>query len=163
MIQGVLVLNADYNPINVTSLQRGFNLVYKGKAEIVKSADIPIVSSFGKFVRPLIIRLLNYVLIKTKKIRVNRHRIMRRDNYSCAYCGSKKSLTIDHIIPKSKGGDNTWKNLVACCLPCNFKKGDKSLEEIGMKLIKKPTEPNIFSDAVGQGLQKIWIEYQSSF
>ena len=59
MIQGVLVLNADYNPINVTSLQRGFNLVYKGKAEIVKSADIPIVSSFGKFVRPLIIRILN--------------------------------------------------------------------------------------------------------
>jgi len=163
MIQGVLVLNADYNPINVTSLQRGFNLVYKGKAEIVKSSDIPIVSSFGEFVRPLIIRLLNYVLIKTKKIRVNRHRIMRRDNYSCAYCGSKKSLTIDHIIPKSKGGDNTWKNLVTCCLPCNFKKGDKSLEEIGMKLIKKPTEPNIFSDAVGQGLQKIWIEYQSSF
>ena len=68
MIRGVLVLNADYNPINVTSLQRGFNLVYKGKAEIVKSSDIPIVSSFGEFVRPLIIRLLNYVLIKTKKI-----------------------------------------------------------------------------------------------
>jgi len=163
MIQGVLVLNADYNPINVTSLQRGFNLVYKGKAEIVKSADSPIVSSFGKFVRPLIIRLLNYVSVKSRKIRVNRHRIMRRDGYTCVYCGSKKNLTIDHIIPKSKGGDNTWRNLVTCCSPCNLKKGDKSLEEIGMRLIKKPTEPNIFSDAVGQGLQKVWQDYQNSF
>lgn len=163
MIQGVLVLNADYQPINVTSLQRGFNLVYKGKAEIVKSSDIPIVSSVGKFVRPLIIRLLNYVSIKSRRVRVNRNRIMRRDGHSCVYCGSKKNLTIDHIIPKSKGGDNTWRNLVTCCLPCNLKKGDKSLEEVGMRLINKPTEPNIFSDAVGQGLQKIWQDYQRSF
>ncbi len=88
---------------------------------------------------------------------------MRRDGHACVYCGSKKNLTIDHIIPKSKGGDNTWKNLVTCCSPCNLKKGDKSLEEIGMKLIKKPTEPNIFSDAVGQGLQKIWQDYQNNF
>ena len=163
MAHGVLVLNSDFSPINVTSLHRGFTLVYKGKAEVLKSSDEPIVCGVKKYLKPLIIRLLNYVSFQKRRIRVNRHRIMRRDGYSCVYCGSKKNLTIDHVIPKSKGGDNTWKNLVTCCSPCNLKKGDKSLEEVGMKLIKKPTEPNIFSDAVGQGLQKIWQEYQSSF
>ena len=163
MVQGVLVLNADYNPINVTSLQRGFNLVYKGKAEIVKSADNPIVSSIGKFIRPLIIRLLNYVSVKSRKIRVNRHRIMRRDGYTCVYCGSKKNLTIDHIIPKSKGGDNSWKNLVTCCSPCNRIKGDKTPEQAGMKMIRRPYEPTLFSDVINPSISDIWTGFQKSF
>ena len=107
MTQGVLVLNSDFSPINVTTLHRGFTLVYKGKAEILKSSDEPIVCGIKQYIRPLIIRLLSYVSFKKRKIRVNRHRIMRRDGYSCVYCGSKKDLTIDHVIPKSKGGDNT--------------------------------------------------------
>ena len=163
MTQGVLVLNSDFSPINVTSLHRGFSLVYKGKAEILKSSDEPIVCGIKQYVRPLIIRLLNYVNFQRRRIRVNRHRIMRRDGYTCVYCGNKKELTIDHVIPKSKGGDNSWKNLVTCCSPCNLRKGDKSLVEVNMKMIKKPTEPNIFSDSVGQYLQKVWNEYQSSF
>lgn len=163
MTHGVLVLNSDYSPINVTSLNRGFALVYKGKAEILKSSDNPIVCGVKEYVRPVIIRLLKYISFQRRRIRVNRHRIMKRDNYSCIYCGSKKDLTIDHVIPKSKGGQNTWSNLVACCSPCNLRKGDKSLVEVNMKMIKKPTEPNIFSDSVGQYLQKVWNEYQSSF
>ena len=163
MTQGVLVLNSDFSPINVTSLHRGFSLVYKGKAGILKSSDEPIVCGIKQYVRPLIIRLLNYVNFQRRRIRVNRHRIMRRDGYSCVYCGNKKELTIDHVIPKSKGGDNSWNNLVTCCSPCNLKKGDKLLHETNMRMIKKPTEPNIFSDSVGQYLQKVWNEYQSSF
>jgi 5-methylcytosine-specific restriction endonuclease McrA len=88
---------------------------------------------------------------------------MKRDNYSCVYCGSKKDLTIDHVIPKSKGGQNTWNNLVTCCSPCNLKKGDKSLNDINMRMIKKPTEPTIFSDSMGQYLQKVWTDYQKEF
>lgn len=162
-MNSVLVLNSDYSPLNVTSLQRGFTLVYKGKAEVLKSSEEPIVCGIKKFTRPLIIRLLTYVSFKRRRVRVNRHRILKRDNYSCVYCGSKKQLTIDHIIPKSKGGGNTWDNLVTCCISCNSKKGDKMLHETNMKLMKKPTEPTIFSDSVGQSLQKLWIEFQNSF
>lgn len=162
-MSGVLVLNSDYSPLNVTSLNRGFTLVYKGKAEVLKSADEPIVCGVKSFVRPLIIRLLNYVSFKRLRVRVNRQRILKRDNHSCVYCGSKRDLTIDHLIPKSKGGKNTWDNLVTCCISCNSKKGDKMLYETNMKLIKKPTEPTIFSDSVGQSLQKLWIEFQNSF
>lgn len=162
-MNSVLVLNSDYIPLNVTSLQRGFTLVYKGKAEILKSSEEPIVCGVKKFTRPLIIRLLTYVSFKRRRVRVNRHRILKRDNHSCVYCESKKQLTIDHIIPKSKGGGNTWDNLVTCCISCNSKKGDKMLHETNMKLMKKPTEPTIFSDSVGQSLQKLWIEFQNSF
>lgn len=162
-MSGVLVLNSDYSPLNVTSLNRGFTLVYKGKAEVLKSADEPIVCGVKSFVRPLIIRLLNYVSFKRLRVRVNRQRILKRDNHSCVYCGNKRDLTIDHLIPKSKGGKNTWDNLVTCCTSCNSKKGDKMLYETNMKLIKKPTEPTIFSDSVGQSLQKLWIEFQNSF
>jgi hypothetical protein len=162
-MNGVLVLNSDYSPLNVTSFNRGFNLVYKGKAEVVKSSDEPVVCGIVKLVRPVIIRLLSYVSITRRRIRVNRNRIMRRDNNACVYCGSKKDLTIDHIVPKSKGGGNTWDNLVTCCITCNSKKGDKLLGETNMRLMKKPTEPTIFSDSVGQSLQKIWTEYQKSF
>ena len=162
-MSGVLVLNSDYSPLNVTSLNRGFTLVYKGKAEVLKSSDEPIVCGVRSYVRPLIIRLLNYVSFKRLRVRVNRQRILKRDNHSCVYCGSKRELTIDHLIPKSKGGKNTWDNLVTCCISCNSKKGDKMLYETNMKLIKKPTEPTIFSDSVGQSLQKLWIEFQNSF
>lgn len=162
-MNSVLVLNSDYSPLNVTSLQRGFTLVYKGKAEVLKSSEEPIVCGVKKFTRPLIIRLLTYVSFKRRRVRVNRHRILKRDNHSCVYCGSKKQLTIDHLIPKSKGGGNTWDNLVTCCISCNSKKGDKMLHETNMKLMKKPTEPTIFSDSVGQSLQKLWIEFQNSF
>lgn len=162
-MNNVLVLNSDYSPLNVTSLQRGFTLVYKGKAEVLKSSDEPIVCGVKNFMRPLIIRLLTYVSFKRRRIRVNRHRILKRDNHSCVYCGSKKQLTIDHLIPKSKGGGNTWDNLVTCCMSCNSKKGDKLLSETNMRLMKKPTEPTIFSDSVGQSLQKLWIEFQNSF
>ena len=163
MTQAVLVLNADFNPINITSLNRGFALVYKGKAEILKSSEEPIQCGVKKYLRPLIIRLLNYVNFQKRRIRVNRHRIMRRDGYSCVYCGSKKDLTIDHVIPKSKGGDNTWKNLVTCCSPCNLKKGDKLLHESGLVMKNPPSEPSIFYDSSSEKLKKIYEEFLQSF
>lgn len=159
----VLVLNADYSPLNVTTLHRGFNLVFTGKAEIVKSSDNLIVTDKKSYERPVIIRLLNYVRYVYRRLRVNRHKIYKRDGHKCVYCGNSKQLTIDHLIPKSKGGKNTWENLVTCCFRCNVKKGDKTIEQAGLKLLKKPYEPDIFIEAMNTTLEKVWIEYKNSF
>jgi CRISPR/Cas system Type II protein with McrA/HNH and RuvC-like nuclease domain len=159
----VLVLNADYTPLNVTSLNRGFKLVYKGKAEVVKKDDKPLITTIGDFIRPIIIRLFNYVRHQVKPLKLNRKRIYRRDNFECVYCGSKKNLTIDHVIPRSKGGKNTWDNLVTCCSGCNLRKGDKSVEESGFKMKRKPFVPSIFSFVVNDEVEDIWENFKLSF
>jgi hypothetical protein len=162
-MEKVLVLNADYTPINVTTVFRGFILVTKGKAEILKSADTPISAGSQSFVRPLIIRLLFYVRHRVHKLKINRHRLFKRDNHECVYCGSKKYLTIDHIQPKSKGGQNTWTNLVTCCSSCNRKKGDRTPEEANMKLRFKPYEPSIFSEIINSNVETIWNDFKKTF
>jgi hypothetical protein len=159
----VLVLNSDYTPINVTTLIRGFILVDKGKAEILKSGDDPIVSGSNIFIRPLIIRLLNYVRFRVKPLKINRQRIFKRDGHTCAYCGTHKNLTIDHIVPKSRGGGNTWMNLITCCRNCNRIKDNKTPEEAGMKLLKKPFEPSIFSDVINPSITQIWNDFKKTF
>ena len=159
----VLVLNADYSPINVTSVYRGFTLVHKGKAEVLKSSDNPIVAGIQEFVRPLVIRLLNYVKWRVRKLKVTRQRLFKRDNYECAYCGTKKNLTIDHILPKSRGGQNNWTNLVTCCSSCNLRKGSKTPEEFGVKLRYKIYEPTIFSNAIHADVENIWTDFKNSF
>ena len=115
----VLVLNADYTPINVTTVYKGFKLVDKGKAEILKASDNPILAGVRSYTRPLIIRLFNYIKFRVHKLKINRNRLFKRDGFQCVYCGNKKNLTIDHILPKSRGGKNTWMNLVTCCSSCN--------------------------------------------
>lgn len=159
----VLVLNSDYTPINVTTVVRGFLLVNKGKAEILKSYDNPIIAGYQTYVRPLIIRLLNYVKYRISNLRINRSRLFKRDNHECVYCGSRKNLTIDHVLPKSRGGGNLWTNLVTCCSPCNRKKGDKTPEEANMKLSFKPYEPNLFSDVINPSISNIWNDFQTKF
>lgn len=125
----ILVLNSSYEPIHFTSWKRAIILLFKEKAIAVSKR---------------VIRLVNYVKIPFSKIKNNiptRNLIYKRDDYECQYCGTKKNLTIDHIIPRSKGGLDTWENLVACCNSCNVKKGNKSLKESGMQLRKKPQAP----------------------
>ena len=162
-MEKVLVLNADFTPINVTTVFRGFNLVSKGKAEVLKSSDKPIQSGTKTFIRPLIIRLLNYVKYRVSKLKINRHRLYKRDGYECAYCGSKKNLTIDHILPKSRGGQNSWMNLITCCSNCNRYKGDRTPDEANMKLRYSPFEPSIFSEVINPSIENIWIDFKKSF
>lgn len=162
-MSNVLVLNADYSPLNITSLQRGFVLVDKGKAEILKKGEEDIITSIGNFVRPVIIRLLNYIRFRPKNLKVNRKRIFKRDKNMCQYCGSKKHLTIDHVMPRSRGGDNTWNNLVTCCSNCNLRKGDKTPSEAGMKLLNKPYEPSVFSSVLYDEAEEIWNEFRQTF
>ncbi len=157
----VLVLNSDYTPINVTTVIRGYVLVLKGKAEILKSADKPIKSGKTNVPKPLVIRLLSYVRFRMKVLKINRHRIFRRDNHECVYCGSKKQLTLDHVIPKSRGGGNEWTNLVTCCFKCNLKKGNKTPEEAKMTMKVKPYVPSLLNE--NGLLNKVWNDYQQSF
>jgi len=161
-MSSVLVLNYDYTPLNVTTIKRGFVLVDKGKAEVVKSDDeSPIISGYKKYVRPLIIRLLKYIKYQTRTLRANRNRIYKRDNYQCVYCGSNKSLTLDHVIPKSRGGKNEWTNLVTSCFKCNLKKANRTPEEAKMQMRHKPFAPTLLNESIT--VSKIWNDYQKSF
>lgn len=160
-METVLVLNYDYTPLNVTSLRRGFVLVDKGKAEILREYENPIVTTVGNFVRPLIIRLLRYINYHKKKdLKMSRLKIYQRDGYKCIYCGTHKKLTIDHVMPKSRGGLNTWENMVTCCFDCNSKKGNKTPQEAGMKMSVKPYKPSVFSELVVGKASKIWEEFK---
>jgi 5-methylcytosine-specific restriction endonuclease McrA len=160
-METILVLNSDYTPLNITTFKRAIVLVVKGKAEIVKD-DVGVVRTENiTYTKPLIIRLFKYITHKMKKIRVNRQRLYKRDNNECAYCGSKKELTIDHILPKSRGGKNSWSNLITCCLSCNLKKGDKTPEEAKMPLLFTPKIPSFLSN--DSSIKKIWEDFKSSF
>lgn len=160
-METILVLNADYTPLNLTTAKRALLLILKGKAEIIKN-DVDIFRSEKLiYQKPLIIRLLNYIKNKIKSFKVNRNRIYRRDCYECAYCGSKKSLTIDHIIPKSRHGKNTWDNLITCCLPCNLKKGDCTPEEAGMPLRYNPVTPNTY--LTNMYSSSVWLAFKATF
>jgi CRISPR/Cas system Type II protein with McrA/HNH and RuvC-like nuclease domain len=158
----VLVLNADFTPLNVTSMVRGYVLVQKGKAEVLKTNEKPIFTGMSEVVRPLIIRLLNFVRFRLRPVKIKRERIYKRDGWKCVYCESKRNLTIDHVLPKCRGGKNTWSNLVTCCNSCNSKKNNKTPEEANMKLLVIPIEPSIFSDIINPFSEKIWIEFKNS-
>ena len=157
----VLVLNYDYTPLNVTTIRRGFVLVDKGKAEVVKSDESPIMTSYKIYIRPVIIRLLKYIKYQTRGLRANRTRIYKRDSHECVYCGSKKDLTLDHVLPKSRGGGNEWTNLVTSCFKCKLKKGNKTPDEAKMMMKHRPFAPTLINENVG--MQKIWNDYQKSF
>jgi 5-methylcytosine-specific restriction endonuclease McrA len=140
----ILVLNADYTPMSVTTLGRGFKLVFKGKAEVVVSdRDNPFIYSPSKaFNRPSVIRLKKYIVFPYRKVPMTRQNIYKRDGFKCGYCSNGKNLTLDHIFPRSRGGQNSWKNLVTCCFDCNSRKGDKTPEEAEMILNVKPFAPS---------------------
>jgi CRISPR/Cas system Type II protein with McrA/HNH and RuvC-like nuclease domain len=158
----VLVLNSDFSPHNVTTLRRGFILVEKGKAEVLQKGE-DIITSVGNFVRPLVIRLLNYVRYRPKGIGITRKRIFKRDNYECCYCGSKRNLTIDHVIPKSRGGSNYWDNLVTSCGRCNSNKDNMTPEEAGLKMRYKPTVPSLFSRIVDESVEDTWDNFKKVY
>ena len=157
----VLVLNISYVPINVINLAKGFNLVFKGKAEILEYDKFnPIITENNNYHRPTVIRLLKYVPMPFRKVNISRDNIIKRDDFRCIYCDSKSNLTIDHLIPKSKGGQNTWENLVTCCHKCNVKKGNKTLNESNMKIKYKPFKPT-YSLLVKKSklIDESWINY----
>ena len=140
----MLVLNQSYEPISVCSVQKAVVLLCLSKAEMVEENQrrtIRTVSANWPF--PSIIRLGKYHRAPHKNILLSRKNILRRDGHRCQYCGSSSSqMTVDHILPRSKGGINSWENLIAACLPCNNKKGNRPLDKSGMTLLSKPRRPS---------------------
>lgn len=147
-----IVLNADYSFLNTISTKKAICLIVKGKAEVVKSLKDKLLYNFEKtvyFEYPLIIKLVKLVRLMFKKdVPLSKRNIFVRDDYTCQYCGREfkfgsKSVTIDHIKPRSKGGVTSWNNCVTSCKECNTKKGNKKLSEVNLTLLKKPTKPTI--------------------
>lgn len=140
MLSNVLVLNASYEPLNITSWRRAIILLLKGKAEQVEHNGKMVATDFPL---PSVIRLRTYVKIPYKEINPSRWNVMHRDNYTCQYCGSRsRELTIDHVMPRSRGGGDTWENVVAACVTCNVKKGDRTPREASMHLACQPRRPS---------------------
>lgn len=142
MAQQVLVLNATYEPINVCSLQRAIVLVLKNKAEVVERSVRHLRTATASFVHPLVIRLVYYVRVpRFQARRISRRAVFARDGHVCQYCGSASRLTVDHVVPKSRGGGSGWENVVTACAPCNTRKGDRLPDEIDMHPLTTPRAP----------------------
>lgn len=144
----VLVLNSSYEPLNITSWKRAIVLLLKEKAQLLSDR---------------VIRLLNYVRVPISKImshKPSRSMIYKRDNFTCQYCGATSRLTIDHVVPKCRGGEDTWENLVVACSTCNTKKGNTLLEQTGMKLSRTPRAPyNRIQLSLNKSNIPEWQEY----
>jgi len=140
----VLVLNRSYEPLSVCNVKKAIVLTLLEKAEIVASSNgKKIHSALINYPWPSVIRLNKYVTVPYKKVILSRKNILRRDSFKCVYCGrSDLPLTIDHVLPRAKGGEDIWENLVTACVVCNNSKGDRTLEEADMKLKFKPYRPH---------------------
>ncbi len=140
-----MVLNASYEPLKIVSWQKAIILWFQGKVEILEHHNAFANSVTQKFQLPSIIRLKSYVRIRNQNVvRFCRENIYKRDRYTCQYCDSifgSKELTLDHVLPVSKGGQKSWTNIVTACRDCNQKKGNKTPREAEMPLIAKPAEP----------------------
>lgn len=142
MDANVLVLNQDYQPLSVCSVQRSVKLLFMDKAEMLHDyPDRKINTVTKEFSYPSVIRLRRYINIPYTRIVLSRRNIMKRDGNRCQYCGAHKNLTIDHVLPRSRGGKDTWENLVTACDSCNVEKGNRTPKEAGMPLNRKPFRP----------------------
>src|SRR6476646_12079122 len=140
----VLVLNATYEPINVCTVRRAVVLLLKEKAELLERATWELHSERATMARPMVIRLVHYVNVPrdTHQRKITRRAVFARDGWACQYCGSRTTLTVDHVSPRSKGGPSTWENIVASCAPCNRRKGDNLPERANMHPRRQPTAPS---------------------
>jgi len=142
MQEPVLVLNANFEPINVCSTRRAVGLILTDKAAMVVNGRGHIHTINQLLPRPSVIRLENMIHRPHPRVKLTRREVFRRDNYTCQYCGRRDTtLTVDHILPKHLGGKHVWTNVVAACPGCNHRKGGRRLEEVQMSLLHIPKEP----------------------
>lgn len=159
------MLNATFEPLNVVSLRRAVVLLLKEKAEVIEAARAKIRSERLALETPLVIRLVYYVRVPHRLLMpLARRTVLARDQYRCQYCGSeppKGQLTLDHVLPRSRGGEHTWENVVAACIPCNQRKGDRTLQEAGMTLLSEPSRPRYAAVVLLGKMQgnEVWRKY----
>lgn len=162
MDSNVLVLNQDYQPLSICSVQRSVKLLFLEKAELLHDDPTRKIRTVDEaYIYPSVIRLRNYINLPYNRIVLSRRNVMKRDRHSCQYCGIKHDLTLDHIMPRSRGGRDSWENLVTACNRCNVRKGNRTPEEAKMPLTRKPFRPihiTFFRDILG-GVQENWKPY----
>ncbi len=142
MNNAVLVLNNNYTPLSICSVRRAICLMVTNKVEVLINYQKRIHSPSISFPIPSVIKLKSYVHYTRMSVALTRKNILTRDHYACQYCGrTQPPLTVDHILPRERGGGDNWENLVTACGPCNSRKGNRTPEEAGMRLLKPPIRP----------------------
>ena len=163
----VLVLNASYEPLNVTSVRRAHVLVFKGKAEVIEELELPLTSATDTYPWPHVIRLVQYVHVpRTVQRKISRRALFARDGWKCVYCGTVSGrLTLDHVVPRSRGGESIWENVVTSCAACNHKKGNRLLEEtqMTMSVRPRPPAPVLFIQIASPRIPAGWQPYLAGF
>jgi len=138
----VLVLNQNYEPLNVCQARRAFRLVYQGKAELLENGRGELHSASTVYPLPSVIRLVQHIRRPLPQRRLTRVEVFNRDHYMCQYCGKEsRNLTLDHVMPRYRGGKHTWTNVVSACIPCNRHKAGRTPAEANMQLLKQPIAP----------------------
>ena len=162
MDSDVLVLNQDYQPLSICSVQRSVKLLFLEKAELLHDDPDKVIRTVDdEYSYPSVIRLRRYINLPYAKIVLSRRNIMKRDRHTCQYCGTKSDLTLDHVLPRSRGGEDSWENLVTACNQCNVKKGNRTPDEASMPLDVDPYRPvhiTFFQNLLG-GVQDHWKPY----
>lgn len=161
----VLLLNSNYEPLNVCDVRRAFRLVFGEKAEVIQYDHHDVVTPREVFRAPSIIRLQYMIKRPRPRVRLSRREVFARDHHSCQYCGkTTHDLTLDHVVPRHRGGPHTWDNLVAACKACNHRKGGKLLDEARMHLNRAPFEPRCdvytqFTPYLADPRNEAWRDY----
>ncbi len=166
-MQQVLVLNASYEPLNVCSVRRAHVLVWKGKAEVLEKLEQPLRSASSTYPWPHVIRLVVYVRVpRGVQRKISRRALFARDGWRCVYCGTASGrLTLDHVVPRSRGGDSVWENVVTSCAPCNLRKGNRLPHEVQMELSAQPRPPApvLFVRLAAATIPSTWQPYLAGF
>ena len=158
----VLVLNATFEPLNTVSVPRAVALLLADKAEIIEAAEARLRSQHVTLPLPVVIRLVAYVRIpRMMPLAVTRRGVLNRDNHTCQYCGRSlhsADLTLDHVLPRCRGGKTTWENVVAACKPCNHRKNNHTPSEAHMRLLRAPFRPRYLALVV-LDVPSVWHKY----
>ncbi|MEO0069525.1 MAG: HNH endonuclease [candidate division WOR-3 bacterium] len=158
----VLLLNQNYEPLSVCRIRRALILMLSHKAEPVETSEFAVHSVNFTIPVPSVLRLNYYVQIRRREVPLTKRNILRRDNYTCQYCGVRKPvMTTDHVIPKALGGTDSWENMVCACSECNARKENRTPAQANMKLRRKPKTPHYITFAVNalEEIPEAWRQY----
>lgn len=171
MTSSVLLLNASYEPLDIIPIKRAVSLMLRGRVEAACSESIEMHSASSTWRIPTIVRLRYYVNVPRRGVSWSREAVLRRDRYVCAYCGAqlgdrrrgrtlnKYDFTVDHILPISRGGKNTWGNTICACAPCNQRKANRLPHEASMKLLWEPKTPRARYIVASGEIPATWKTY----
>jgi 5-methylcytosine-specific restriction endonuclease McrA len=161
----VLVLNQNYEPLNVCNLPRAFRLVFGEKAEVIEYDHQVIRTPRTEYRAPSVIRLQYLIRRPRPRVKLSRREVFTRDRHTCQYCGRQAhDMTLDHVVPRHRGGGHTWENLVTACKACNHRKGGKMLDEARLRLLRPPFEPrsdiySLFTPYLADEHNEAWRTY----